>query len=63
MEKRKLNRLEKYANWLAYDRNYDPAAYNLVNQIILMKSIPDYTKKVLNQIETEYQKYLQTIKK
>lgn len=55
MEQAKLNRLEKYSKWLADDRHYDPAAYNLVNELLLTKSVPDYAKEKLNKIELAYQ--------
>ena len=60
MEQAKLNRLKKYKAWLEHEDTkvyYAGDKYKIINDLIESNSIPDYCKKVLNEIEADYQKY------
>ena len=62
LERKKLDRLKKYKEFLQSDYGggyWAGDLYSIIDNAILTNSLPKGREKLLNAVETEYQKYLQ----
>jgi len=62
LERKKLDRLKKYKEWLQDENTksyWVGDLYKIIDDAILTNSLPAGKEKLLNAVETEYQNHLQ----